>query len=105
MDYFEKYAPVVSWTTVRMLMVLSLNLGWHTRQVDFSKAFVQAELQEEVYMSMPKHFEAEDGAETVLKLNKSLYGLVQAPMYWYNHLSGVLKNKGFKPSPHDRCLF
>ena len=60
-DYFEKFAPVVSWSTVRMLMVLSLNLGWATKQVDFSNAFVQATLNEEVYMSLPSHFETEDG--------------------------------------------
>ena len=107
-DYFDKYAPVVSWSTVRMLLVLSLNLGWKTRQVDFSNAFVQAELEEDVYINVPSHFQNDDGLtskEAVLKLNKSLYGLVQAPMYWFNHLSSVLEQKGFKPSQHDSCLF
>ena len=107
-DYFDKYSPVVSWSTVCMLLVMSINLGWHTRQVDFSNAFVQAELQEDVYITMPQHFTSDEGltsTEAVLKLNKSLYGLVQAPMYWFNHLSSVLKQKGFKPSAHDQCLF
>ncbi len=107
-DYFEKYAPVVSWSTVRMLLVMSIDLGWETRQVDFSNAFVQAELNEEVYIKMPQHFVDSTGDTTddaVLKLNKSLYGLVQAPMYWYNHLAGVLDKKGFKPSDHDPCMF
>ena len=39
-DYVEKYAPVVSWEIVRLVMTLSLHLGWKTKQLDFSNAFV-----------------------------------------------------------------
>ena len=90
------------------MLALSLNLKWYTRQVDFSDAFVQAELKENVYINMLQHLISDDGMtskEAVLKLNKSLYGLVQAPMYWFNHLSDKLKSKGFKPSAVDPCLF
>jgi hypothetical protein len=37
-DYFESYAPVASWSTVRMVMNLAIQRGWATRQVDFSNA-------------------------------------------------------------------
>ena len=107
-DYFEKFAPVVSWTTVRTLMVLSLNLGWVTKQVDFSNAFCQATLNEEIYITLPSYFESEEGFtshDACLKLNKSLYGLVQSPMYWFNFISKVFEDKGFRPSTHDQCLF
>ena len=40
-----------------------------------------------------------------MKLNKSLYGLVQAPLYWYNHLKNALENKGFKASKQEPCMF
>jgi hypothetical protein len=95
-DYFEKYAPVVSWTTVRLMISLSINYGWATRQVDFSNAFVQADLKEDVYISLPACFDSDEGisrSDVVMKLNKSLYGLVQAPLYWYNHLKNALENK------------
>ena len=36
-----------------------------------------------------------------MKINKSLYGLVQAPLYWYNHLKGAFESRGFKPIPMD----
>jgi hypothetical protein len=39
-DFFESYAPVAAWSTVRMLMNISVQRGWATRQVDFSNAFV-----------------------------------------------------------------
>ena len=50
-----------------------------SRQVDYSNAFVQAELDTEVYVELPKLFEAKQGGEPmVLKLQKNLYGLNQA---------------------------
>ena len=107
-DYFDKYAPVISWSTVRLLLCLSISQGWKSRQVDFSNAFVQATLKESIYVTLPTGFEGPDGqhrSEVVLKLNKSLYGLVQAPMYWYNHLKAELKRVGLVPSPLDPCLF
>jgi hypothetical protein len=106
-DYFDKWAPVISWSTVRMLLCMSINQGWATRQVDFSNAFVQATLKEEVYIALPDHFETDEGyqrGEVLLKLDKSLYGLVQAPMYWYNHLTKAFEDKGFTKSEHDPCM-
>ena len=38
-DYFEKYAPVVSWTTVRRMLKLNINQVWANRQVYFSNAY------------------------------------------------------------------
>ena len=107
-DFFESYAPVVAWSTVRMVMNIAIQQGWATRQVDFSNAFVQATLEEEVYLEMPAMFSDENllGAEpTVLKLNKSLYGLVQAPRSWYQHLQKGLDDLDFKPSPLDPAMY
>jgi hypothetical protein len=43
-DYFEKYAPVVQCSTIRMLLTLVLREVWSTCQVDYMNAFAQAEL-------------------------------------------------------------
>jgi hypothetical protein len=108
-DYFESYAPVASWSTVRMVMNLAIQRGWATRQVDFSNAFVQANLKEEVYVELPEMFRddqnhgSKDGV--VLKLNKSLYGLVQAPLSWYNHLQKGLNELDFKVSTLDPGMY
>ena len=42
--YWETYAPVVSWTTVRLLLIMTAQLGLATRQVDYTAAFVHAEV-------------------------------------------------------------
>ena len=104
-DYDEKYAPVVSWSTVRMLMRLALKEDWKTRQVDFQNAFAQAPLKENVYIKLPPMFDGEDSSDIVLKLNKSLYGLVQAPLTWYDYLKMEFANQEFIPSEIDPCLF
>ena len=105
---FEKWAPTVSWATVRVLLCLTLNQGWVTRQVDFSNAFVQATLKEDVYVWLPEGFEPTEGDDDpgsyVLKLNKSLYGLCQSPMYWFFHLKENLETLGLKQSLIDPCL-
>ena len=43
-DYFSTYAPVVSWTTVRLLLILSVQLSLEMKQVDYTSAFVHAEI-------------------------------------------------------------
>jgi len=101
----DKYAPVVSWTTVRMLMILTVQEKLHTRLVDFTNAFAQAKLKETVYVELPKMFESPDRSDEVLKLDKSLYGLVQAPLCWYSHLRKGLIVEGFVPSELDPCLY
>lgn len=47
----------------------------------------------------------DDKGVTYVKLNKALYGTVQAALLWYEKLSGVLLTNGFKANPYDACLF
>jgi hypothetical protein len=102
--FFETFAPVVNWTTVRLLLILSQVLNLSTKQVDYTAAFIHAPIQDTVYVQMPRGF-AEAGK--VLKLRKSLYGLKQSPRNFFQHLKQNLENCGFQnPSPDtDPCLF
>ena len=104
-DYFETYAPVVQWSTIRLVLTMVLSHGWVTRQVDYTNAFTQADLQEEVYIESPKGFERKDKKDMVLKLLKSLYGLRQAPKSFFDKLSSGLCERGFVQSELDKCLF
>ena len=83
-DYLEKYPPVVSWTKSRPMPSMRINQGWDTRQVDFYNAFVHATLVENVNLALPSYFYSdtgEDRANMAINLNKSICGLVQAPLY------------------------
>jgi hypothetical protein len=94
-DYFETYAPVVQWSTIRMLLTLVLREGWITHQVDYTNAFAQAELKEEVYVDPPKYFAPGNVTDLVLHLIKSLYGLKQAPKKLFETLRDGIVQRGF----------
>ena len=56
-DVFETYASVVSWITVRMLMMLSITMSLDTQQVDYTNTFCQTPLDQVVYVELPRGFE------------------------------------------------
>ena len=82
-DFFEMYAPAVQWRTVRLLLVISVTLGLVCKQVDYTNSFVHADMDTLVYVEMPPLFGQEG---YVWKLNKSIYGLRQSPLNFFNHL-------------------
>jgi hypothetical protein len=69
-DFFETYAPVVQWSTIRLLLSTVLTEGWNTQQVDYAKEFSQAEIHEEIYVEYPKFFESKTGEDCVLNQRK-----------------------------------
>ena len=104
-DFFDTYAPVVQWSTIRLLLSTVLTEGWATRQVDYTNAFAQANLNEEVYLEFPKMFAPKSRSNVVLKLVKSLYGLRQAPRTFFEKLRDGLLERGYTQSQNDPCLF
>ena len=96
---------MVQWSTVRLLLTLVLSHEWTTKQVDYTNAFAQAKLNEEVYVEPPTGFANKDGQDKVLKLNTSLYGLKQAPRTFFQKLKEGLIERGFVQSDQDPCLF
>ncbi|KAI2513951.1 hypothetical protein MHU86_335 [Fragilaria crotonensis] len=72
----ETFAPVVAWSSVRLFTILALTLNWDTSSIDFSNAFVQA----------------------------NLYGLSVAPRLWFEHVLEAFTDQGFKQSTLDPCF-
>ena len=70
-DYFETYAPVVQWSTVRLVLTMILSHGWHTKQVDYTNAFAQAEINEEIYIEPPRGFGAMDKIPTFFNYSRA----------------------------------
>jgi hypothetical protein len=101
-DYTDTFAPVVNWTTVRFLLMMSIRLNLATKQVDYVAAFVQADIDTTVYVEMPRGFTQQG---KVLRLKKSLYGLKQSPRNHFHNLSAKLKTLGLSSCDLDPCLF
>ena len=75
-DFTESYSPVVQWTSIHLILILSLILNWQIVQTGYTNVLVQSALAEEVYMEIPKDFMTSDKNNNyILKLNKNLYGL------------------------------
>ena len=108
-DFFETYAPVVQWTTVRLMLILEVLLGLKSKQGDVTAAFLHADIPEgkNVFVDMPRGFEqyTKSGRKKCLKLKKTLYGLRQSPRAFWKYLTEKLELTGLKQSEFDPCLF
>jgi hypothetical protein len=118
-NFWHTYAPVVKWSTVRLILVLTSILDYKSRQVDFVQAFSQADIDCDVYMKIPAGFEVVGDRlqfnstftpkttpqHHVLKLKRNLYGLRQAGYNWHEKLKEGLLKRGFRQSLVDPCLF
>ena len=63
--------------------------------MDVKTAFLNGELEEEVYMKQPERFPSSDGEQLVCKLKKSIYSLKQASRQWYLKFHNVISSFGF----------
>eukprot|EP00963_Diacronema_lutheri_P013672 scaffold2671_cov455-Pavlova_lutheri.AAC.2 len=103
-DYDEIYASVVSKTGLRLFLAVVNQLDLHLHQLDVETAFLNAELEEEVYLRIPNGLAAKDESAQVLKLNRSLYGLKQAPRAWNHELTKTLTDLNFICNQLDQSV-
>jgi hypothetical protein len=68
-------------------------------------AFLNGDLQEEVYVVQPPGFVVEGQEHRVYRLKKTLYGLRQAPRAWNMKLDETMKNLGFVQNPLEHGLY
>jgi len=90
-------------------MLLAAANGWKSRQVDFTLAFCQSPQPDDnpLYVELPQCYRPAgfDSQDVALKLNKSIYGQVDSPKLFYEHLCKGMDALGFAPSEADPCLF
>lgn len=101
-DYDEVFAPVARSTTMRLLLSEAGVRGYKVKQYDIKTAFLNGELNEDIYMKQPPGF---TNGDKVYKLVKSLYGLRQAARCWNQVLHRSLVKNGFLQSLIDKCLY
>jgi hypothetical protein len=106
--YWETFSPVVTWIVIRLILILSLLLGWHTRgQVDFVLAYPQAPAEAPTYMKIPRGVNLSEGNKDdfVLKLIQNIYGGKAARRIWSRYLQEGLFDLGFTQSKIDECYY
>jgi hypothetical protein len=72
--------------------------------MDVKTAFLNGELEEEIYMDQPEGFVVKGQEGMVCKLVKSLYGLKQAPKQWHDKFDKTLTSVGFVTNEADKCV-
>lgn len=104
-DFTETFSPVIKHSTVRLILSVAMVKHWSMHQLDVKNAFLHGTLNETVYMEQPPGFVHSQYDQYVCLLQKSLYGLRQAPRAWYDKFSNFLLEVGFFCSSTDPSLF
>ncbi|GKA93676.1 retrovirus-related pol polyprotein from transposon TNT 1-94 [Tanacetum coccineum] len=107
-EFEESFAPVARIEAIRIFIANAATKNMIIYQMDVKTAFLNGDLQEEVFVSQPEGFEDQDNPTHVYRLKKALYGLKQAPRAWYDTLSKfLLANNFFKGAvdPTPRGIF
>jgi hypothetical protein len=90
---------------VRLLLALVAQEGWQVHHMDVKSAFLNGDLNEEVYVRQPVGFIVAGQEGKVLRLRKALYGLRQAPCAWNSKLDNTLKKMNFIQSEHEHAMY
>nr|GEV06564.1 zinc finger, CCHC-type [Tanacetum cinerariifolium] len=104
-DYFDTYAPVARITTIILLLALAAIHNLVIHQMNVKTAFLNGDLDEEVYMKQLEGFIMPGNGHKVCKLVKSLYGLKQAPRQWHQKFDEVVLSSGFHFNQSDKCVY
>jgi transposase InsO family protein len=107
-DFDETFAPVAKLVSLRMLLSLAALQDWELDQMDVVTAFLNPEIDGDVYMKLPEgihSWSSEIPSNSVCKLRKALYGLKQAPRLWYKHIDAFLCSIDLQRCQYDPNVY
>nr|GEU87715.1 ribonuclease H-like domain-containing protein [Tanacetum cinerariifolium] len=104
-DFDETFGPVVKPATICTVLNLVVSREWPIHQLDVKNAFLNGDLSKTVYMHQAPGFVDARFLNHVFRLQRSLYGLNQAPHAWFQRFAGYATRAGFYHSRCDSSLF
>ncbi|CAI7839742.1 unnamed protein product [Closterium sp. NIES-54] len=104
-EFFQTFSPTPKMTTLRVLLHVAAQRDYELHSLDFSTAFLQGSLHEEIWLCRPPGFTGSFRPGTQWSLRRPVYGLRQAPREWHDTLRTTLAALGFAPSTADPSLF
>ena len=106
LNYTETFSAAAKMPTVRVVLANAAEQDWEIEHVDVKSAYLNAPLEETIYMKAPRGVLKPGQEGKVLRLLKGLYGLKQAGRGWYLEMSKVfMKDLGYKRSGTDHSVF
>ena len=104
-DYEETFSPVVHFSSIRTILAFAVQHNMLIHQMDVVAAFLNGNLQEDLYMQQPNGYVQAGNEQLVCKLKKSLYGLKQSKRCWNIVFNDYLKSIDFEQSTADPCVY
>jgi hypothetical protein len=95
-NYFQTFSPVVDRTSVHTIINIAAIKGLPLYSLDISQAFLQAPIDEDVFI----RYNGE-----IYQLKKALYGTKQASRMWNKEITKALISYGMQQSRTDPCVF
>ncbi|CAI7899405.1 unnamed protein product [Closterium sp. NIES-54] len=102
--FFQTFSPTPKMTTLRVLLHVAAQRDYELHSVDFSTAFLQGSMHEEIWLRRPPGFTGSFPAGTQWSLRRPVYDLRQAPREWHDTVRTTLAALGFAPSTSDPSL-
>ena len=90
-----------------MMLAIAVELDYEVFVLDVQTAFLNADVEEDIFVKMPPGKENTDrsGVPLVMKHKTSLCGLRQSPKNWFSTMDHHLAKIGFRPLKSDSCIF
>ncbi|CAI7875943.1 unnamed protein product [Closterium sp. NIES-53] len=104
-NFFLTFSPTPKMTTPRVLLYVAAQRDYELHSLDFSTAFLQGSVHDEIWLRRPPGFTGSFPAGTQWSLRRPVYGLRQAPREWHDTLRTTLAALGSAPSTADPSLF
>jgi hypothetical protein len=104
-DYDETFSPVAMLKSIRIILAIAAYYDYEIWQMDVKTAFLNGNLEEDVYMIQPEGFIDPKNAGKICKLQKSIYWLKQASRSWNIHFDEVVKGFGFRQNEEEPCVY
>ncbi|KAK3276922.1 hypothetical protein CYMTET_15028 [Cymbomonas tetramitiformis] len=104
-DYFDTFAPCTQLSSVRLIIILALNLALEVYHMDVETAFLNSTLEEDLYVKLPRGLEYQ--GRTCAKLLKAVYGLKQAGKEWFETSDAFIMgyDERMRRSDVEPCLY
>lgn len=102
-DYDKTLSPTLKQDSLRILTAIASQRNFNIEQIDINAAYLNANLDEDIYMKIPEGFP--NNKNKYWKLNKAIYGLKQSGRAWNNKLNDILTQMNFKRLQCYPCVY
>ena len=104
-DYEKIFSPVAMLKSIRILLAITVKLDYEIWQMDVKTAFLNDNLEEDIYMRQLMGFIAKGQEHMVCKLQRFIYGLKQTSRSWNIKFDQAIKTFGFDKNPDEPCVY